>query len=121
MRNCRHFSALARSSAQIDELIMVAILLILFIVLLFAALPIWPYSASGRARYHVSVGEGTTRPAKLPQLSSGETQHAMPEDYSSHFRELQIQLQNALDREAKSSSELRQVDRSRISREQKAA
>jgi hypothetical protein len=34
---------------------MIAILLILFIVLLFAALPTWPYSASGRARYHQAI------------------------------------------------------------------
>jgi hypothetical protein len=75
---------------------MVAILIILFIILLFAALPIWPYSASGRARYHVvSVGERTTRTAKLPQFSSGEALHTMAEDYSSHFRELQNELQKA--------------------------
>jgi hypothetical protein len=54
---------------------MVAILLILFIILLFAALPTWPYSASGRARYHAAT-EGTTRAAaKLPRLSSGEAPH----------------------------------------------
>ena len=42
---------------------MIAILLILFIVLLFAALPTWPYRASGRARYRhvVSVRSSDSR------------------------------------------------------------
>ena len=111
---------------KIDELIMIAILLILFIILLFAALPTWPYSASGRARYHVvSVRERTSRAAaKLPQLSSGEALHTMAEDHTSQFRELQNELQNALDRTAKSSLEipkLREADRSSDSREQQAA
>ena len=100
---------------------MVAILLIVFIILLFAALPTWPYSASGRARYHFSVGQRTTRTAKLPQFFSGEAPHAMAEDYSSHFRQLQNQLQSALDQAPKSSPKLRAVDRSRNSREQQAA
>jgi hypothetical protein len=56
---------------------MVAILLILLIILLFAALPTWPYTASGRSRYHVAEGERTARTAELPQLNAA------------HFRELQ--------------------------------
>ena len=103
---------------------MVAILLILFIILLFAAPPTWPYSASGRARYHAAT-EGTTRAAaKLPRLSSGEAPHTMAEDHTSQFRELQNELQKALDRTARSSleiSRLREADRSSDSREQQAA
>jgi hypothetical protein len=106
---------------------MIAILLILFIILLFAALPTWPYSASGRARYHHvdSVRERTSSAAaKLPQLSSGEALHAMAEDHTSQFRELQNELQKALDRTARSSLEipkLGEADRSSDSREQQAA
>jgi type II secretory pathway pseudopilin PulG len=105
---------------------MVAILLILFIILLFSALPTWPYSASGRARYRVaSVGERTARAAaKLPQFSRGEALHTMADDYTSQLRELQNELQNALDQVAKSSPQkpkLREADRSKNSREQWAA
>ena len=104
---------------------MVTILLIVFIIFLFAALPTWPYSASGRARYHViSVGERTARAAKRPQFSSGEALHTTTEDCTSRFRELQNELQNALDRPAKGSPQklkLRQADRSANSREQRAA
>ena len=85
---------------------MVAILLILFIILLFSALPIWPYSASGRTQYHVvSVGDRTARSTKLPRLSRGETLHKGPVDYTSQFRKLQDELQMALDRAAKTSSQ----------------
>jgi predicted secreted protein len=102
---------------------MVAILLILFIILLFAALPT---SASGRARYHaVSVGEGTVRAAaKLPQFSGGEALHTGAEDYASHFRELQNELQKALDQAPKSAPKkpkLREADRTSNNREQRAA
>lgn len=104
---------------------MVAILLIVFMILLFAALPTWPYSASGRARYHVVlVAERTARAAKLPQFSRGEALHAMGEDYTSRFRELQNELQKALDQEATNSRQkpkLREADRSTNSREQRAA
>ena len=104
---------------------MVAILLIVFIILLFAALPTWPYSASGRSRYHVvSVGERTARAAKRPQFSSGEALHTTAEDYASRFRELQNELQNALDRPAKGSPQkpkLREADRSANRRERRAA
>jgi hypothetical protein len=105
---------------------MVAILLILTIVLLFAALPILPYSASGRARYHVaSVRERRARAgAKLPQFSSGETLHTTADAYISRLRALQNELQKALDRPAKSSPQrpkLREADRSRSSQQQRAA
>jgi hypothetical protein len=105
---------------------MVTILLILTIVLLFAALPILPYSASGRARYHVaSVREKRVRAgAKLPQFSSGETLHITADAYISQLRALQNELQNALDQPAKSSAKkprLSEDDRSRNSREQRAA
>jgi len=105
---------------------MVAILLILLIILLFAALPTWPYSASGRARYHaVSVGERTVRAAaKLRQVSGGEALHTGAEDYASQFRELQNRLQDALDRTAKSAPKkpkLREADRTSNNREQRAA
>jgi hypothetical protein len=105
---------------------MVAILLILTIVLLFAALPILPYSASGRARYHVaSVRERRARAgAKLPQFSGGETLHTTADAYTSQLRALQNELQNALDQPAKSSAKkprLSDYDRSRNSREQRAA
>jgi Protein of unknown function (DUF3309) len=110
---------LATSSTKVDELIMVAILLILFIVLLFAALPTWPYSASGRARYHVvSVGERTVRPAKRPQVLSRETP-----PYAAQFRKLQNELQKALDRAADASPKapnVREADLSR-SRQKRAA
>jgi hypothetical protein len=105
---------------------MVAILLILFIILLFAALLTWPYSASGRTRYHVASVKGRTAPAaaKLPQFSSGEALNARAEDYASQFRELQNRLQDALDQTAKRSSQkpkLREADRSGNSRERQAA
>ena len=105
---------------------MVAILLILFIILLFAALPTLPYSASGRARYHaVSVGERTVRAAaKLRQVSGGEALHTGAEDYASQFRELQNRLQDALDQTAKSSPKkpkLRETDRSSNGQERQAA
>ena len=103
---------------------MIAILLVLFIILLFAALPTWPYSASGRARYHVAT-EGTFRAAaKLPQLSSGEALHTTAGDHTSQFQELQNELQKALDRTATNSLErpkLGEADRSSDSREQQAA
>ena len=83
---------------------MVAILLILFIILLFSALPIWPYSASGRAQYHVvSVGNRTARSMKLPRFSRGQTLHTGAVDYSAQFRKLQDELQIALDRAVKTS------------------
>lgn len=105
---------------------MVAILLILFIILLFAALPTWPYSASGRARYHVASGTEKTAPAaaKLPQFSSGEALHTGAEDYASQFRELKNRLQDALDQTAKrlpKRPNLREADRSSNSRERQAA
>jgi len=43
------------------------VLLILLIVFLFAALPTWPYSASGRSRYehhHAGEPEHGVEPAK---------------------------------------------------------
>jgi type II secretory pathway pseudopilin PulG len=84
-------------------MIMVTILLILLIILLFAVLPTWPYIASGRARYHVvSARERTARGAtKLPQLSSSEA--LQTKDYALQFRELQNELQKALDQAAKGS------------------
>ena len=105
---------------------MVAILLIVFIILLFAALPTWPYSASGRARYHVASGTEKTAPAaaKLPQFSSGEALHTGAEDYASQFRELKNRLQDALDQTAKrlpKRPKLREADRSSNSRERQAA
>jgi hypothetical protein len=116
---------LARSSAYIDELAMAAILLIVFIIFLFAALPTLPYSASGRARYHVvSVGERTARVAKRPRLSTGEAPHKASQDYASRFRELQSELQNALDRQAEGwprKLELSKADRFTHDREQRAA
>ena len=88
---------------------MVAILLILFI-LLFSALPIWPYSASGRAQYHVvSVGKRTARSTKLPRLSNGETLHMGAMDYASQFRKLQDELQKALDQAANTSPQKRKL------------
>jgi hypothetical protein len=102
---------------------MIAILLIFFIVLLFAALPTWPYSASGRARYHVAP-EGTARAAaKLPQSSSGKALHTVAEDHASQFRDLQNELQRALDRTARSSeiAKPREAACSGDSREQQAA
>jgi hypothetical protein len=112
---------LARSSAYIDELAMIAILLIIFIVLLFAALPTLPYSASGRARYHVvsKAGDG-----KRPRFSSSEALHNPAEDYTSRFRALQLELQNALDRPTNTSPQrlrLREADRFAHDREQQAA
>jgi hypothetical protein len=96
---------------------MVAILLIVFIILLFAALPTLPYSASGRARYHVA------RAAKRTRFSSGEAPHTTPQDYASRFRELQSELQNALDRQAKGWRKvgLSEADRFAHDREQRAA
>ena len=74
---------------------MVVILPILLIALLFAALPTWPYTTSGRSRHRVvSEGVRTARAATLPQFSSGD---------ASHFRELQVELQKAFERAAKSS------------------
>ena len=85
---------------------MVAILLILFIILLFSALPIWPYSASGRTQSHVvSGGDRTARSTKLPRLSRGEPPHKGPVDDNSQFRKLQDELQKALDQAAKTSSQ----------------
>jgi type II secretory pathway pseudopilin PulG len=97
---------------------MVAILLILFIILLFPALPTWPYSGSGRVRYHVvSLRERTVRAAaELTQLSGGDAVHTTAEDYAVHFRELQNELQKAVDKAAK-----RKVDRSKNNRERQAA
>jgi hypothetical protein len=109
---------LAGSSAYIGELAMVAILLIVFVILLFAALPTWPYSASGRARYHV------VRAVKRPRFSSGEAPHATAEDYASRFRALQNELQNALDRPANGSPQrlrLGEADRFANGRERQAA
>jgi hypothetical protein len=110
---------------KIDELVMIAILLILFIILLFAALPTWPYSASGRARYHVvSARERISGAAKPPQSSGGKALHTMTEDHASRLRELQNELQEALDRTAKGSLEIAkpsEADRSSDSREQQAA
>jgi hypothetical protein len=103
---------------------MVAILLIVFIILLFAALPTLPYSASGRARYHVvSVGPRTALNAKRLRVSSGEAPHTTPQDYASRFRELQNELQNALDRQAKGWRKvgLSEADRFAHDREQRAA
>jgi hypothetical protein len=106
---------------------MVAILLILFIILLFAALPTLPYSASGRARYHVASVKERTAPAaaKLPQFSGGEALHNRVEDYASQFRELQNRLQDALDQTTKRSSpkkpKLREADRSGNGQERQAA
>ena len=104
---------------------MVAILLILFIVLLFSALPIWPYSASGRAQYHVvSVGDRTARSTRLPRFSRGETLHTGAVDYTAQFRKLQDELQMALDRAAKTSSQktkLAGADRSGDNRGLRAA
>ena len=103
---------------------MIAILLILFIILLFAALPTWPYSASGRARYHVATERTASAAAKLPRLSSGEALHTVAGDHTSQFQELQNELQKALDRTARSSLEipkLGEADRSSDSREQQAA
>jgi hypothetical protein len=105
---------------------MVAILLILIIILLFAALPTLPYSASGRARYHVASVKERTAPAaaKLPQFSGGEALHNRVEDYASQFRELQNRLQDALDQTAKSSPKkpkLREADRSGNGQERQAA
>ena len=104
---------------------MIAILLILFIILLFAALPTWPYSASGRARYHVvSARERISGAAKPPQSSTGNALHTVAEDHASRFRELQNELQRALDRTAKGSLEIakpREADRSNDSRAQQAA
>jgi Protein of unknown function (DUF3309) len=101
------------------------ILLITLLVLLFAALPTWPYSASGRARYHVvSVGERTVRPAKRPQVLSRETPPTMVEDYAAQFRKLQNELQRALDRAADASPQapnVREADRLSHSREKRAA
>lgn len=85
---------------------MVAILLILFIILLFSALPIWPYSASGRAQYHVVlVADRTARSTKLPRFARGETLYTGAEDYTAQFRKLQDELQMALDRAVKTSSQ----------------
>ena len=104
---------------------MIAILLILFIILLFAAVPTWPYSASGRARYRVgSARNRTSRAAKPPQLASRETMHTMRADHASQLRELQNDLQASLDRTAKGSlgiAKLRESDRSSDCREQQAA
>ena len=105
---------------------MVAILLILTIVLLFAALPILPYSASGRARYHVaSVRKKRARAgAQRTQFSSGEILHTRADAYISQLRALQNELQDALDQPAKSSAKKPRPcedDRSRNSREQRAA
>ena len=100
---------------------MIAILLILFIILLFAALPTWPYSASGRTRYQVVSSRAAAKP---PQLPRGEALHTMGEGYAAQLRDLQNDLQAALDRTAKSSLEiagLRGTDRSNDSREQQAA
>jgi hypothetical protein len=104
---------------------MIAILLIVFIILLFAALPTWPYSASGRVRYYVvPVEKRTARDAKRPRFSRGEALHATSQDYASRFRELQNELQNALDRQAKGSPQrppLRPSDRFSNGGEQQAA
>jgi hypothetical protein len=104
---------------------MVAILLIIFIIFLFAALPTLPYCASGRARYHVvSVGERAALNVKRPRLSSTEAQHTPSPDFASRFRELQNELQNALDRPAKSSPQrllLKGDDRSANGQEPRAA
>jgi hypothetical protein len=97
---------------------MVAILFIVFIILLFAALPTWPYSASGRARYHVA------RAAKRPRFSSGEAPYTTAEDYASRFRALQTELQKALDRQGNGSPKrlrLGEADRFANGRERQAA
>jgi len=92
---------------------MVAILLILFIILLFAALPTLPYSASGRARYHVASVKERTAPAaaKLPQFSGGEALHNRVEDYASQFRELQNRLQDALIRQPRARQKNQSLER----------
>jgi hypothetical protein len=97
---------------------MIAILLIVFIIFLFAALPTLPYSASGRARYRV------VRAAKRPRISSGKALHPIAEDYASRFRALQIELQNALDRPDNSPAQggwLGAADRFANGRERRAA
>jgi hypothetical protein len=109
---------------EIDDPIMVAILLTLFIVLLFAALPMWPYSASGRARYHLaSDGERIVRPEKRPRVLIRETPHTAG-DYAAQFRKLQDELQRALDRVADASPRapnMREAARPNEARERRAA
>lgn len=105
---------------------MIAILLILFIILLFAALPTWPYSAEGRARYHVASARQQTfsAAAKLPQFASGEAVHTLAKQHDSQLRDLQDDLPAALDRTSKSPLEmakLREADPSSDAREQQAA
>lgn len=104
---------------------MIVILLALFIVLLFAALPTWPYSASGRARYHVvSDGERTVRPEKSARVLSREAPRTAAENYADQFRKLQDELQRALDREADATPRapnMREADRSSPGRERRAA